>query len=391
MAAASFITVLTEALPGGILPEMSGDLQVTESVMGQSVTIYAIGSAVAAVPLSAATSAWRRKRLLLAAMAGFIVANTITALSDEYALTMASRFIAGVSGGLVWAMMANYARRMVPSAQHGKAIAVAMAGTPLALALGVPAGTAFGQALGWRISFLAMTAFALVVLAWLSFTVPDFPGQPRQHRVSVAQTMRVPGVTPVLFVVLTVVLAHTILYTYISPFLAQFGMSDSVAVVLFVFGTSSVVSIFFVGTYIHHRLRTLTIVGTVLFALAAIFMATLGGESCNRLPRSGDVGDRFWRHGHPIADRLGRCGRWRGRHRTSSAGHAMEHGPRAGWCRRRPSPSGARRWVLPLVCTRPSYSSQRDSHGGPRQRLPLKTQAGWRVKTSRWNLASPGH
>jgi predicted MFS family arabinose efflux permease len=275
MAAASFITVLTEALPGGVLPEMSADLQVNDSVMGQSVTIYAIGSAVAAVPLSAATSGWRRKRLLLAVMAGFILANTITALSDEYVLTMVSRFIAGVSGGLVWAMMASYARRMVPAEHHGKAIAIAMAGTPVALALGVPAGTALGEAFGWRVSFFGMTAFAFVVLIWLTCAVPDFPGQHRQHRVSVMRTLQARGVAPVLFVVLTVVLAHTILYTYIAAFLDGLGMADSVALVLFVFGASSVASIFIVGTHIHQRLRSLTIAGTVLFALGAILLASL--------------------------------------------------------------------------------------------------------------------
>ncbi len=172
MATASFITVLTEALPGGLLPSMSGDLRVTESAMGQAVTIYAIGSAVAAIPLSAATAGWRRKRLLLTTMAGFAVANTLTAISDQYLLTMIGRFIAGVCGGLVWAMMAGYARRMVPSSLHGKAIAVAMAGTPLSLALGVPAGTLLGQTLGWRTAFLIMTGIALAVLATLAGSQP---------------------------------------------------------------------------------------------------------------------------------------------------------------------------------------------------------------------------
>jgi predicted MFS family arabinose efflux permease len=275
MATASFITVLTEALPGGLLPAMSSDLRVSESAMGQAVTIYAIGSAVAAIPLSAATSGWRRKRLLLTTMAGFAIANTITAVSDQYLLTMVGRFIAGVCGGLVWAMMAGYARRMVPSSLHGKAIAVAMAGTPLALSLGVPAGTLVGQALGWRVAFWAMTIVALVVLAWLNLTVPDFPGEPRQRRSPVGRTLRVPGVAAVLFVVLTVVLAHSILYTYIATFLDGLGMGDSVALVLFVFGTASVASILVVGTHIHRRLRLLTIAGTFVFAAAATLLATL--------------------------------------------------------------------------------------------------------------------
>ncbi|WP_344172930.1 MFS transporter [Kribbella lupini] len=278
MATASFITVLTEALPGGLLPAMSGDLRVSESAMGQAVTVYAIGSAVAAIPLSAATSGWGRKRLLLATMAGFAVANTLTAISDQYLLTMVGRFIAGVCGGLVWAMMAGYARRMVPSSLHGKAIAVAMAGTPLSLALGVPAGTLLGQALGWRIAFVTMSLIAVAVLGWLHLTAPDFPGEQRERRSRVAHTVRLPGVTPVLLVVLTVVLAHTILYTYIATFLDKFGMVGSTARVLFVFGTASVAAIWFVGSHIHRHLRRLTVTGTLLFAAGATLLATLAGS-----------------------------------------------------------------------------------------------------------------
>ena len=69
LATAVFITCLAETLPAGLLPAMSADLGVSESATGQSVTIYAIGTALTAIPLSAATAGWRRKRLLPAAMA----------------------------------------------------------------------------------------------------------------------------------------------------------------------------------------------------------------------------------------------------------------------------------------------------------------------------------
>src|SRR3954447_8371007 len=97
---AAFVTVLTEALPAGVLPGMSASLGVGESAAGQAVTIYALGTA-----LSAATAAWPRKRLLLAGLAGFAVANTVTALSPAYSLTMVARFVAGVAAGVVWALL----------------------------------------------------------------------------------------------------------------------------------------------------------------------------------------------------------------------------------------------------------------------------------------------
>lgn len=269
LATAVFVTSLTETLPAGVLPAMSADLGVGEAAMGQSVTVYAIGTALTAIPLTAATAGWRRKRLLLTAVAGFAVANTVTALSTHYALTMAARFLAGVAAGVAWALLAGYARRMVPVHLQGRAIAVVMTGIPLALSLGVPAGTFLGAAVGWRVTFLVMTALAAVLLAWIVLTVPDFPGLPRGGRVPVRRTLAVPGVTPVLFVTLVLVLAHTILYTYVAAFLDHVGMGGSTGLVLLAFGGASLLSLWFTGLYIDRRLRALTLGGTVLFAVAS--------------------------------------------------------------------------------------------------------------------------
>ncbi|WSF21931.1 MFS transporter [Streptomyces sp. NBC_01353] len=269
LATAVFITSLTETLPAGVLPAMSADLGVGEAAMGQSVTIYAIGTALTAIPLTAATAGWRRKRLLLTAVAGFAVANTVTAVSTHYSLTMAARFLAGVAAGLAWALLAGYARRMAPVHLQGKAIAVVMTGIPLALSLGVPAGTFLGAALGWQVTFLAMTALAVVLLAWIVLTVPDHPGRPRGGRAPIRRTLAVPGVAPVLFVTLVLVLAHTILYTYVAAFLDHLGMGGSTGLVLLVFGGASLLSIWFTGLHIDRRLRTLTLAGIVLFAVAA--------------------------------------------------------------------------------------------------------------------------
>ncbi|MFI1400962.1 MFS transporter [Streptomyces sp. NPDC020681] len=275
LATAVFITSLTETLPAGVLPAMSADLKVGESAMGQSVTIYAIGTALTAIPLTAATAGWRRKRLLLTAMAAFAVANTVTAVSVHYPLTMVARLVAGVAAGLAWALLAGYARRMAPVHLQGKAIAIAMAGIPVALSLGVPAGTFIGAALGWRVTFLIMTALTVVVIAWITATVPDHPGQRADGRRPLLRALTVPGVAPVLFVTLVFVLAHTILYTYIATFLDRLGMGESTDLVLLAFGAACLVSIWIVGAHINRRLRRLTIASTILVAVSAAILALL--------------------------------------------------------------------------------------------------------------------
>ncbi|MGA5499559.1 MFS transporter [Streptomyces umbrinus] len=275
LATAVFVSSLTETLPAGVLPAMSADLGVGESAMGQSVTVYAIGTALTAIPLSAATAGWRRKRLLLTAMAGFAAANTVTAVSADYSLTMAARFVAGVAAGLAWALLAGYARRLAPAHLQGRAIAIVMTGIPVALSLGVPAGTFLGEVLGWRVTFTLMTVLAVALLGWIAAGVPDQPGQRRgaAGRVPVLRVLTVPGVTPVLFVTLVFVLAHTILYTYIATFLDGLGMGGSTDLVLLVFGVASLAGIWFVGARIDRRLRALTLASALLVAVSAALLA----------------------------------------------------------------------------------------------------------------------
>ena len=276
LAMAAFITILTEALPAGLLPQMARGLMVSEAWTGQTVTIYAVGSLVAAIPLTVVTQGVRRRPLLQAAIAGFVVANTVTALSSSYVLTMVARLLAGVSAGLLWAMLAGYAARMVPEHQQGRAIAIAMLGTPLALSLGVPAGTFLGNLLGWRMCFGIMSGLALALMAWVQVKVPDFAGQAAGKRLPLGHVFTFPGVRPVLFVVLAFVLAHNILYTYIAPFLAAADMAERTDLVLLVFGATSLLGIWIVGALIDHHLRALTLGSTLLFGLSALALGLVG-------------------------------------------------------------------------------------------------------------------
>ncbi|HBX13941.1 MAG TPA: MFS transporter [Leclercia adecarboxylata] len=276
LALAGFITILTETLPAGLLPQISAGMNISGAMVGQFVTLYAVGSLVAAIPLITATQGVRRRPLLLLALAGFVVTNTVTAFSLNYVMTMIARFMAGVSAGLVWALLAGYAARMVPVEQKGRAIAIAMVGTPLALSLGVPAGTFLGGLVGWRMCFGIINVMAITLMVWVRFLVPDFPGLAAGKRLPLGQVFTLAGVRPVLFVVLTFVMAHNILYTYIAPFLASAGMAERTDLILLVFGVASLLGIWVIGVFVDRYLRTLALISTALFALSALVLWVMG-------------------------------------------------------------------------------------------------------------------
>ncbi|UPG92261.1 MFS transporter [Luteibacter aegosomaticola] len=267
---ASFIATANETVPAGLLPEIAHGFHVSEAWAGQLVTACALGSGIAAIPLTAATRAWPRRRVLLAVLAAFFVCNAITAVASSYPLALAARLTAGLATGLAWSLLATYARRMVPPAMQGRALAVAMLGIPLALSIGVPLGAWLGGMIGWRSVFGVMSGMTLILIAWVARAVPDFPGQAAHRAMPFKGVITTRGVRPVLAVVMTWILPHYVLYTYIAPFLASIGADPYLGVVLLTFGVSSMAGLWLVGALVDRWLRALTLGALALFALVAV-------------------------------------------------------------------------------------------------------------------------
>ncbi|MBA0038242.1 MFS transporter [Pantoea sp. BIGb0393] len=269
---AAFVTIVTEALPAGLLTPMAQELSISVAAAGQSVTVYAVGSFLAAIPLMTLLQGVRRRRLLLFTLAGFTAANLITAMANDYLLLLIARGVAGAAAGVLWALLAGYAASMAPVEKKGKAIAIAMAGTPLALSIGVPLGTFVGNAIGWRLSFMALSGLSLLLMLVLRLTAPEQPGQAARQRLSLATVARLPGVRSVLALVLCFVLAHNILYTYISPFLQPAGLMARTDAILLLFGSGSLVSIVITGIVVDRYLQPLTLSCIGLFIAAALLL-----------------------------------------------------------------------------------------------------------------------
>lgn len=274
---AGFITTLTEALPAGVLPQMSGALGVSESVAGQTVTIYAVATILTAIPVSILTTNWPRRHLMIVALVGFLIANIVTAISLDYTVTMIARFIAGAASGVTWSILGGYAQRITPDALKGRAMAFAFAGTPVALSLGVPVGAFLGQTVGWQLTFGLMSALTLGLIGWTLWKLPNVPGQKAAERLPLLHLLRIKGLRTILVVTGVFVLAHTILYTYIAPVLAGVGLADQVQWILLDFGIASILSIWLTGVFVDRHHRRLVLLSTTFFAAAAVALTLWSG------------------------------------------------------------------------------------------------------------------
>ncbi|WP_241127928.1 MFS transporter [Novosphingobium terrae] len=272
LALCGFMTLMTEVLPAGLLPGISRSLGISQAVAGQLVTAYALGSSITAIPLMTFSQQLPRRHLLLTAVSGFVVVNMMTVISPFYGLTLVIRFLAGVFAGIVWALLVGYAVRMAPPQLSGRAIALAASGAPLALCVGVPAGTFLGTTHDWRLPFCLMSLLALLLIPAIVLTLPEPQWQMRQQSVSACQVLRMPGLTAIFFMMFIVILAHNSLYPYIASYLTPAGLGGHVDRILLTFGLAGVLGLWSVGGLVDRHLRAMLFGGLTVLAVAALLL-----------------------------------------------------------------------------------------------------------------------
>jgi predicted MFS family arabinose efflux permease len=270
MASVTFVGILSEMVPSGILPQMAEGLGVSESEVGFLVGVYALASAICAIPLVSATLAVNRKTLLTALLIGFAASNIVVAMSSSYGVIVGFRVIGGICAGVMWPMIAAYGTRLVPENMHGQAITVIMAGNTLGVSIGLPVMTTIGITFGWRTVFVVLGLVVAAIAALASFYLPAVEGEKLTKSNSPLAVLRLPSMLIVLLLTFLSVAAHYGIYTYITLLVEMIAFAGGIGVALLIFGIGSVVSVVVSARCIDAYLRPLIV---VMLATGGISMA----------------------------------------------------------------------------------------------------------------------
>lgn len=279
MASVTFVGILSELVPSGILPQMTEGLGVEESEIGFLVGVYALASAIAAIPLISATLAVNRKTLLMALLIGFAASNIVVGLSSSYAVIIAFRIVGGICAGVMWPMIAAYGTRLVPENMHGKAITVIMSGNTLGISIGLPVMTTIGLTFGWRSVFLALGVIVAVIAVLAYFYLPAVKGEKLSRSNSPLAVLKMPSIQIVLLLTFLSVAAHYGIYTYITLLVEMIGFAGGIGLALLIFGIGSVISVIVSAKYIDAYLRPLIVsmlaIGAISMAMFLVFRGTI--------------------------------------------------------------------------------------------------------------------
>ncbi len=237
LAIAAFGIGTSEFVIMGLLPDLARSFGVSIPRAGLLVSAYALSVTLGSPIVALLVARMERKRALLVLMGMFLVGNVTCALAPTYGLLMAARILTALCHGAFFGIGSIVAASVVPREQRSQAITIMFSGLTLANVLGVPAGTALGQALGWRAAFWALIPIGMVAAAGLWRLLPTQPAEVIHLRHELRAVMR-PEVQMVLALSTLSSVALFCVFTYIAPILETVTRMSPHAVtyVLVVFG-----------------------------------------------------------------------------------------------------------------------------------------------------------
>jgi DHA1 family inner membrane transport protein len=227
----------------GVLPVIAQETGVTEGLVGQLITVFALTYGLGAPVLAALTAHWPRHRVLMGALGLLGLANLASALSPSFPLLMLTRILAGCFAATYTPLAFAVGIELAPPAKRGQALALVVSGLNVATVLGAPLGTWIGEHFGWRLSFtlvagLAGVAFLLLVICGLPTSATFAPLSFKERLRPITH----PRVVLALFPAFLWNIGVYVMYPYIALLLQQKLHISDVSVLLAFFGLGIVLA-----------------------------------------------------------------------------------------------------------------------------------------------------
>jgi MFS transporter, DHA1 family, inner membrane transport protein len=239
----TFATGTDTFLTAGILPRIAANLHISVGTGGQLVTIFALVYAIGSPVLMTLTARAPRRLLLTGSMLIFGAANLGVLLADNFGGVAATRVFAATCAAIYVPTAAVAAAMIAPAELRGRALAIVIGGSSLAIVLGVPAGIWIADGFAnWRAAFVFVSILAFVATLGVRAILPQIPSPPAvglAQRLSALKEVRVLGTLLVTGFAMT---GGFVVFTYLAPLLrgvAPYG-SGRLQWLVFAFGVASV-------------------------------------------------------------------------------------------------------------------------------------------------------
>jgi len=286
LALAGFVIVTTEFLIIGLLPAMSRDMGISISQAGLFVTLFAFVVMLFGPPLTAMLSHLDRKRTFVAILVLFAASNALAAMAGNVWVMALARLLPALALPVFWGTASETAGMLAGPGREGKAVTQVYFGISAAMLLGIPMGTMFADAVGWRGAFWALTVMSLLMALLLWVSMPHLAPTAKVKLVKQVKTLANLHFITQLLLSVAVFTAMFTAYTYLADTLERVAGVPSAQVGwwLMGFGAVGLVGNSLGGRFVDRNPMGATMGFALLMGLAfiaatpsSISLATFGG------------------------------------------------------------------------------------------------------------------
>jgi predicted MFS family arabinose efflux permease len=277
VALGSFVLVLSEFLPIGLLPAIAADLHVDVGTAGLMVVVTAVLGAVGAPVVTVFTSRVDRRIVLWVLIALLVVADVLGAAAPTFGVLLAARMLLGLCIGGFWALGSGIAGRLVRESAVIRATSFITAGVSVATVVSLPLGAFVSAVATWRIAFLIGAGLGVVALGLQLALLPRIPALHRVRFATLGELLRIPRARIGLIATALAFIAQFSAYTYVAPYLQQLVRipAETITVALLVFGVAGIAGNFVAGVTLGRSVTGTLAVTKVVLALAVVALPLL--------------------------------------------------------------------------------------------------------------------
>jgi len=168
-----------------------------------------------------------RKKALLFTYIGFSIGTFACAFADTYELLVAIRFLTGLFGGFIGALVLSIVSDLYKFKERGTAMGIIFAAFSAASALGIPIGLYLAVIGSWQLPFIIIGIFGLIITVLIFFLFPSMTDHYKsvdKSRSMMDTIKTLTGDRNQVIALLTgfiIILGHFMIIPFISPYMIK--------------------------------------------------------------------------------------------------------------------------------------------------------------------------
>lgn len=272
--------ITSEFLPVSILSPIAKDLNITEGMAGQTMSVTALIAMFSSLFIGMLTSRIDRRRVILSFSILQVISSLLVSFAPNFFILMLGRVFLGVAVGGFWALSISIAMRLVPEKYVPKALSIVYSAVSIATVISGPLASFLDGLIGWRYVFILVAILGGISFIWQLFSLPSMPPTTPSSLGSFLSILKIKRVRAGLFGNMFSFVGYAIFFTYLRPFLENVThlAGNSITIALLVYGIANLVGAIAAKYFLEKSILATLTLAPIVMGLSIVSMIFFGGD-----------------------------------------------------------------------------------------------------------------